>query len=227
MSQGDPKNALSLGEFLRLNKLTMASFAGLSIKDALELAGLDDGRLNRLGDDHRARCLAVRAKLVEALQRIAPRRAETDEGGDEPEPKDVKDYQDTSEDTLEIDPETGKLRKRKPKAGDDTIPADREDQPPNRNPDPDKRDPASAWNAIPVSAKVFALGIINAGRTRRGLTPLTRLVQDETVLPADGRVPTDSEQFAKAVINAARKARAQEPLKPGEFISIRELRGVR
>jgi hypothetical protein len=125
--------------------------------------------------------------------------------------------------------EDGKLRKRKPKAADDEIPNERDDPNKQRSPaNPDREDPSGAWNAIPVNAKVFALAVVNAGRARRGVAPLTRLAQDETVLPADGVVPRDDPgAFAKCCINAARKARGQKPLKSGEFISIRELRGAR
>jgi hypothetical protein len=98
-------------------------------------------------------------------------------------------------------------KKKKVKAADDETPNDTQDEP-----------NASAWNTIPIGAKVFALSIINAGRTRKGLKPLTHLVQDEEILPG-GVAPRDPEAFERAVVNAARKARAQEPLKPSEFIS--------
>jgi hypothetical protein len=143
------------------------------------------------------------------------RKAETDEGGDtkDPKQKDLPGYDDTSssdDDDMEIG-EDGKLRpkKRKPVAGDDETPNDTRDEPNKSN------------------AKIFALMVVNSGLKARGLKPLKALAQDETVLPADGRVPTDPESFAKCCINAARKARGQPPLPPNEFVSIRQLRGGR
>jgi hypothetical protein len=153
------------------------------------------------------------------------RRAESDEGGDTrfPKPRKLPGQIDEDDDqNREIDPATGKIRRKKKAAadeaaaGDDEIPNDTSDAP----------NTSGALNTILVNAKIFALAVVNAGRARRGTAPLTRLVQDETVLPG-GAVPRDPEQFARAVINAARKARAQSPLAPGEFISIRTLRGGR
>jgi hypothetical protein len=143
------------------------------------------------------------------------RKSETDEGDDtkSPKPKDVKDYKDTSDDDFEPDPDLpGKVRpKKKPVAADD------EDQ--------DEEAPKPSAASI-AGAKVFALAVVNAGARARGLAPLKRLSQDEQIVSA-GTVPATPEAFARATIDCARKARGLPPLKPGEFISIRELRGGR
>jgi hypothetical protein len=154
--------------------------------------------------------LDINTKLRGELAALK-RRAETDEGNDEPAPKDKKNYKDTTgsggDDDMEIGPD-GKLRPKKKKVAADD-PNDERDAPV----------PSGAWNEIPVSAKVFALAICNAGLKARGMKPLGRLVQDSTVLPADGVAPHDPEAFAKCCVDAARKARGQPPLEPNEFIS--------
>jgi hypothetical protein len=158
--------------------------------------------------------LDMNTKLRKRITELE-RRAETDEGDGtkSPKPTPLPGYTDTSsgDDDMEIDEKTGDLRPKKKKAkapNDDDAPNDDRDA-------PDK--------AIPADAKAFALMICNCGLRARGRPPLTRLAQDETVLPVDG--VADPEQFAKAVINSGRKARAQSPLAPGEFVSLRELRG--
>jgi hypothetical protein len=159
---------------------------------------------------HERETAKLRARIDE-LERQA--KAETDEPGDEPAPKTPDIVDASGDDDMVLDPETGKLRpkKKNAKAADDDAPNDDRDA-------PDK--------AIPTDAKAFALMIVNSGLRARGRKPISRLAQDEEILPG-GVVPTDPEQFARAVINAGRKARAQSPLAPGEFISIKELRGGR
>jgi predicted component of type VI protein secretion system len=152
----------------------------------------------------------LRTEIAALKRKAADDESENDTKA--PKPGDAGDDDTSTDDDAEID-ENGKLRpkKKKPKASDDTIPQDEEDEP-----------NANAWNKLPSRAK--ALCIINAGLAARGQKPLGRLAQDQEILPG-GVVPTDPEQFARAVVNAARKARAQSPLKPGEFISIKEMRG--
>jgi hypothetical protein len=160
----------------------------------------------------------MNTSLRRRIAELEGRKAETDEGGPtkEPKPTPLPGYTDTSsgDDDMEIDEKTGELRPKKKKAkapNDDDAPNDDRDA-------PDK--------AIPADAKAFALMICNSGLRARGRPPLSRLAQDEEILPG-GVVPLDPEEFAKCVINSARKARAQSPLAPGEFISLRELRGGR
>lgn len=76
----------------------------------------------------------------------------------------------------------------------------------------------------PSDTNALALAIVNAGRRANGLPVVTKLVQDDTVA-SFAEVPTDPEGFARAVAAAHRKALNLPPLKPGEFISIRQLRG--
>jgi hypothetical protein len=61
--------APSLDSFLKVHRLTMASFDGLSADAALRLADLDDRSLERVGDAHRDRALTVRGALLERLGR--------------------------------------------------------------------------------------------------------------------------------------------------------------
>jgi hypothetical protein len=144
-------------------------------------------------------------------------RAETDENSDEPKPEDKKDYLDTTEDSVEIDPKTGKVKKKKAKV----VEPDDESQDEVLD---DNEPPAPFPSPRPTDAKAFALAICNSGRKARGLKPLTCLAQDEQIV-SDRTVPTTAEAFARSVIDCGRKARGQAPLEPNEFVTLRELRG--
>jgi len=86
---------------------------------------------------------------------------ETDEGGDEPAPRDIENYRDTSEEDYEPDPDRpGKVRRKK-KAKDEIRP-DEPEQP--RIPTSEEQEETNGR----------ALQLINCGRMVRGLKPLTR-----------------------------------------------------
>jgi hypothetical protein len=156
----------------------------------------------------------INAKLRARIAELE-RRLETDEPGkSKPDPKEAPkpgkspgDDDDTPEDEFEEDlpDHPGSFRKKKPVADDDET-------------DQDAPTPPAASIA---SSRIFALSVINAARKSHGQKPLARL-QDESVLPADGRVPRDPQAFARCVANAARKARGEPPISDAEWTSLRE-----
>jgi len=151
------------------------------------------------------------------------------------------DYDDKSDETdsgFEVDPETGKIRKKKskksgeeqeqsPSSGDDSDQDDYNDQPGRPDKRAPGRDPSSnAWHAVPASIKIAALAIVNSGRARRGLPLLSKLAQDEQVGSID-QLPTNTEERARAFVNAGRRARNMKPISASEWVSIRDLQGRR
>jgi len=66
--------------------------------------------------------------------------------------------------------------------------------------------------------------VINAYRRANGLPMVSRLIQDESAIPARFVSPDDSEAFAKCVIVAWRKATGRPPLVANEWVSVRRLR---
>lgn len=200
----------SLGEFLSSSGLTMASFAGLTLSDALDLARLDDGCLGSFSRDRRDRALAIRSDLIAALKRGGTL-AETDAPGT-------------------IDQETGKPRKKSKKEAEEQEPDETasSDDFPEPSPVPEHGPPSSsAWRAVPAAVKINALMIVNAGRARRGLPPLRRLEQDEPAATSYADLPRDREELARMVVNAGRSARGMKAITDAEWVSVRELRGER
>ena len=117
--------------------------------------------------------------------------------------------EDDDESEYETDPKTGKRRK-KVKAGED------DDACPDKPRTEDQEEAA---------AKAAALMILNCHRRSLGLPTIAHLIQDESIPAAVAIDHRDSEVFARAVIAAHRRATGRPPLKAGEWISVKELRG--
>ena len=58
-----------------------------------------------------------------------------------------------------------------------------------------------------------------------GLPTITRLIQDESVVPVGLVDQRDSEAFAKCVVASWLKATGRPPLAAGEWVSVKRLRG--
>lgn len=145
------------------------------------------------------------------LERAAQLQKENDRPSDAPAIPDAEE-DDEASGAWEIG-EDGKLRRVK-KAVDE--------KPDEQNEGCDK--PKTEEQQEEAAAKARALLVINAWRRSLGLPTIAKLIQDETI-PAGLVSPDDSEAFAKCVVASWRKATGRPPLKAGEFISIKRLRG--
>ena len=152
----------------------------------------------------RARAKAAEAENARLKARLAELQKENDKPSDAPAVPNSSEEEDEASGPWEIDPQTGKLRRVK-KAVDE-------------KPDEQQQEEARA--------KAAALLVINAYRNANGLPLVSRLIQDESAIPAGIAIDhRDSEIFARAVVAAHRRATGLPPLAQGEWVSIKRLRG--
>jgi hypothetical protein len=157
------------------------------------------------------RAANARAKAAETENlRLKARLAELQKEADAPAVPDSSE-DDEASGAWEIG-EDGKLRRVKKAA--DEKPADEQGC--------DK--PKSSDDEVAAS-KATALQVINAHRKATGRPLVSRLVQDESIPRGVAIDYRDSEIFARAVIGVHRRVLNLPPLKAGEWISVKELRG--
>ena len=160
------------------------------------------------------RARTAEAEAAKLRARLAELQKENDRPSDAPAVPDSSE-DDEASGAWEIG-EDGKLRKRKVKADD--KPADEQGC--------DK--PKTEEQQEEAATKARALLVVNAWRRSIGLPLVSRLIQDESIVPAGLVIdPRDSETLARAVVGAFRKAKGLPQLARGEWISVTNLRGER
>ena len=85
--------APTLDSFLRVHVLTLSSFDGKSLDEALRMTGLDDRALSGLGGAHRDRSLIVRGALIDRLAATQAAQEEPENPDEPPDESDIDDHE--------------------------------------------------------------------------------------------------------------------------------------